>query len=146
MGFDRGYAGLLAEYFAVTGLSFSVALWWGAHALRAWWAGRFGISHRLMAGFACIALGTSVSRAIRMPEHYYRGLGQYDVAREWAYGWQPVLHGSTALVVVGYFICVMAATMAQRREKRFVWAGCAVYFAVGLLVWWLIGGFGFTYR
>ena len=146
MTFSGAYFVLISQYFIVSGLSLCIALWWGSRAISAWREGRSGLSNRLMAGFSLVSFGNAINCAIRLPDHYYRGIGLHDLARAWLRDWHMLTSGAAALVVVGYLICVLGVAFANPGERHLYWLlACGVYFALGVAAWWLVGGFGFTY-
>lgn len=147
MTFSSAYITLLAQYFVVSGLSLCIALWWGTRAIRAWREGRFRVSHQLMSGFALVAFGNGINCLIRLPDHYYRGIGLHELARAWLRDWHMLTTVAAGFVVIGYLVCVLSVPMTQPGGKPLFWLlGCGAYLSIGVLAWWYIGGFAFEYR
>ena len=134
----------LALYFEQIILAAFVVFWWGGTVLLAWRQGRPITTHyRLMIGMALVAAATAGSRTFWLPAQYYHGLFQSPVANAYSrdsIGWFLAF---ATLMIIGYVFHVITAT--SHGNRRLIWGGFIAINAAGLVAWWWLGGFGFTY-
>lgn len=132
-------------YFQLAGFALFVVYWFGGSMLRRWRQGEaFSAIDRLIVGMSVVALSTSITALLWEPGHYLQGLGRPVQAAAWGNTVAPVMLGLLALHLVGYLLHV--AFVLDRQSWRRIALGALAWQALGSLLAWWIGAFGFIYR
>lgn len=121
-----------------------VVYWWmttSVAAVRS--SGQIHRSDQLMFAIAIISITTFVMSLLRLKLHYLLGLGDHARATIWSGEQLPTLMIFVGLQLVGYALYVKFAWTDY--TKMLFLAGIFFWVILGLVLFFQLGGFSFTY-
>lgn len=134
----------LGMSWTLMGVSLFVVVWWPAMSLITLINGKkFSREDSFIFATAIIGFSTFCLSALRLPFHYYFGVGDIDQINRWSRDILPFLQGIVMLQILGYAIHVQFAWNSFTRI--FLVFGLISWIVCGLLVAGSMGAFNSKY-